>query len=67
MCQMKGGRERVNDTEGLLAHQEEGESGESHPGSGEQRCLYRWIVIDLPGGMGELTEPLLWDKNTRHC
>lgn len=44
---------------GSLAHQEECESGETDPGSGEQCGLHGRVVIHLPGSEGVLTEPLL--------
>lgn len=50
----------------LLAHQEEGEPGETHPGGSKQRRLHGRVVTHLPGGEGELGEALLgWKRESK--
>lgn len=55
----------VNDVEGLLAHQEEGESSEAHTSSSKQCRLHWRVLTDLSGTVGELTEPLLWKQQNK--
>lgn len=50
---------------GDLAHQQEGETGETHTSSSKQGRLHRWVQSCLPGGLGEFTEPLLRKTNKR--
>lgn len=66
---MKGehGTRRVNDVEGQLAHQEEGESSDAYTSGSKQRFLHGRFLTHLSGTAGELTEPLLEERKTITC
>lgn len=48
-----------------LAHQEERQSRDAHPGSSEQRRLHRRVLVHLAGDAGELAKPFLQDTHKR--